>query len=70
MQGKVTDWVAHYQLEYPHVVCVPAPYVIRDAHDWLETHVGERDHEWQYPIGSTYMFRDAHDAIQFALAFT
>jgi hypothetical protein len=67
-QLQFTDWVAYYKPEYPHIVQLPPEqHAAPDVHSWLRTHVGERDHAWQYPQGYTYMFRDPDHAVQFSL---
>jgi hypothetical protein len=67
----ITDWVAHYEHEYPHMVKIP--YETRNVferHDWLNLNVGERGLAWEFPKSDTYMFKNTDHAVQFALIFS
>jgi hypothetical protein len=65
------DWVTYYQMVYPHMVQIPCgTWYVPQIQDWLQQHVGERGHAWEFPKLNTYMFKDPDHAVQFALTFS
>lgn len=66
----MTDYVALFKSQFPHIVRINHQHGSLDPHDWLETHVGPRAGDWQHPRDYTYMFRNLDQAAEFALVFS